>query len=1127
MSSILSPSAVTAWLSCPHYLTLRLAGASGDGGSSGSSFADILRRRGGEHEANALRSLRASGREVLDCTDTSLDLDARIAKHSKPETLEAEVVYQMPFAHDGMRGIADFIIKHEGGHLPVDTKLARNDAKPGHVLQLCFYAEAIAELTGRTPTHIEIWLGGVEDDGTPKVEKHRLDEVLPYWRKIRGSLREAVLEPAMTTPVPCDHCSFCEYSALCESEWRQKDSIHFVSGVTKRDQDKLSDEGITTRAALAASTLVEVRGLNSDRLVKIRKQASLQVSARPDLTKDFAPNSTLPVSLLTLVPDAPWSTGLGSLPQPDDGDLFLDYEGHPFWTVEEGLIFLFGLYLYDGSSWVYEARWAHSKGDESLASMKLVDWIRQRRQKHPLMHVYHYNHTERSTLSSLVGEGNPVSEVLADLITDGVFVDLYRVVKEALQVGVESYGLKNIELVAGYNRHTDADSMNRGADAVVAYEEWMTSSDSSTKAALLDGIAEYNRHDVASTKHVRDWLISLRAKAGVDSWPPPPVLPEPDAIDPLEASMLSYPEGTPQHLLGHLLGYWRREKNAELAGLHVLLGREQFEIMEGDDALGGIEITSRTVDESGKVSLAISWPDQPTFPEMTDKGTSVAFLDDLGDLRYSNVSNWDLVNRRALLELWGIKDKDTGTTTYPNPVAIRALAPSESFPFEKRLDQLRTIAASWASGGAGPSKLSQTLLGSIALSLPEHLQHDVHDTDQLVSNWASYIAELDGVVIPVQGPPGTGKTYTAARLIKELTDFSSSINIGVASTSHAAVDNLLEETKFVIGEQNWSRLGRLGVKPVPADLNNRKWGGQGKRQVVFGTVAYFCNNDTADRMFDVVFIDEAGQMSLADALAISGRARNLVLLGDPQQLPQVSQASHQAGAGLSVLEFVLDGAPTIPRDRGLFLSRSFRMHPSICSHISGWLYEGRLTSHGSCDKLSTTVDSLTSSGTGLRVKLMNHKGNKSGSPEEVDEVIRIIENALGKTWTDREGASHEIDSGDILVVSPYNRQRRLVREALEARGANMKDVRVGTVDKFQGQEAAIVIFSMAASSTEDVRRGSEFLFDRNRLNVALSRAKCLAYVVCNEPLLTSRPKSIEQMKLISGLCSFAEQAVPI
>jgi len=1108
-------------------MTLRVSGATRSGGSHGSSFADILRRRGDEHESKALQSLRLASREVMDCTDPGLDLDARIAKYSKRETLDTEIVYQMPFEHEGMRGIADFIIRDGDNHLPVDTKLARNEAKPGHVLQLCFYAEAISALTGKMPTHIEIWLGGVNEDGTAKVERHLLDEVLPYWRRIRGTLKEAVLQPAITAPEPCDHCAFCEYSALCEAEWRQNDSVHFVSGVTKRDQEKLAGEGITTRAALSSPTPLEIRGLDSDRLVKIRKQATLQVSARPDLTRDFSPSPSLPVSFLPLDPAAPWSTGLGSLPQPDDGDLFLDYEGHPFWTVEEGLIFLFGLYFYDGDSWVYEARWAHSKDDETLASMKLVDWIRQRRQSHPLMHVYHYNHTERSTLSSLVGEGNPVAEVLADLITDGVFVDLYRIVKEALQVGVESYGLKNIELVAGYNRHAGADAVSRGADAVVAYEEWMTSSDSSMKARLLEDIAEYNRHDVVSTKHVRDWLTGLRAKAGVTSWPPPPVLPEPDAVDPLEASMLSYPEGTPQHLLGHLLGYWRREKSAALATLHVLLGGDEYEIMTGDEALGGIKINSQTVDESGQVSISVSWPNQPPFAELSDETTKVACLDDLGSLLYASISQCDLVSRTAILEPWTTTDQETGVKICPNPVAIRAIAHFESFPTNKKLDQLRAVALSWTGGGAIPSKLSQSLLTTTALNVPENLQINGYDTDQLVSNWASYIAGLDGAVVPVQGPPGTGKTYTAARLIKELTGLSNSISIGVASTSHAAVDNVLQETKDVLGKENWSRLGRLGLKPVPTDLNNRKWGGQKQRQVIFGTVAYFCNDDTADRIFDVVFIDEAGQMSMADALAISARARNLVLLGDPQQLPQVSQASHRAGAGLSVLEFVLNGAPTIPPDRGLFLSASYRMHPSISSHISEWLYEGRLTSHGSCDQLATTVDSLTASGTGLRVKLMNHTGNKSGSPEEVAEVIRVIENALGKTWTARDGVTHEITSEDILVVSPYNRQRRLIREALEIRGASMKDVRVGTVDKFQGQEAAIVIFSMAASSTHDVRRGSEFLFDRNRLNVAISRAKCLAYVICNEPLLTSRPKSVEQMKLISGLCSFTEKAVAI
>jgi uncharacterized protein len=272
-----------------------------------------------------------------------------------------------------------------------------------------------------------------------------------------------------------------------------------------------------------------------------------------------------------------------------------------------------------------------------------------------------------------------------------------------------------------------------------------------------------------------------------------------------------------------------------------------------------------------------------------------------------------------------------------------------------------------------------------------------------------------------------------------------------------------------------------------------------------------------EQKLDYLFIDEAGQVSLADAVAMGTAARNLVLLGDPQQLPHVTQGIHPEGSGCSVLEHLLDGKATVAENRGLLLARSWRMHPDVCAFISDLAYDGRLVSAEGCGR--QLVDSGGLNGTGLRHIAVEHQGNAQQSLEEANVIAEEVRALLRDgRFTDSDGAGRDLTPADILVVAPYNMQVRCLRETLPA------GVEVGTVDKFQGREAPIVFFSMASSSGEDVPRGLEFLFSRNRFNVAISRAKAMAVLVCSPRLLDVRCRTVEQMRLVSSLCQFVERA---
>jgi uncharacterized protein len=259
-------------------------------------------------------------------------------------------------------------------------------------------------------------------------------------------------------------------------------------------------------------------------------------------------------------------------------------------------------------------------------------------------------------------------------------------------------------------------------------------------------------------------------------------------------------------------------------------------------------------------------------------------------------------------------------------------------------------------------------------------------------------------------------------------------------------------------------------------------------------------------------------MSLANTVAIAGAARNVVLLGDPQQLDQPLKGSHPPGAERSALAHLLDGRATMPDDLGLLLEDTWRLHPDICAYTSEVFYDRRLEAGEGTERQRLTGSGALS-GTGLRFIGVDHAGDHNESPDEVAAIVRLIDELLASDprWTDPKGHERPIDRDDVLVITPYNAQ-------VHALGAALPGIRAGTVDKFQGQEAPISIYSMATSSAEEAPRGMEFLYSLHRLNVATSRARCVAVVVASPELIRVRCRTPRQMQLANGLARLAEMS---
>jgi uncharacterized protein len=434
-----------------------------------------------------------------------------------------------------------------------------------------------------------------------------------------------------------------------------------------------------------------------------------------------------------------------------------------------------------------------------------------------------------------------------------------------------------------------------------------------------------------------------------------------------------------------------------------------------------------------------------------------------------------------------------------------SLVPGGPYTTKAQQAALRRFATSLLDGGERYGHLEQLLRREPPLCGAPLQCRELADQRALLDR-------LEGSYLVIQGPPGSGKTYRGARLITHL--LAQRKKVGITAQSHRVIHTLLAEVERAAAEEGIAFRGikrgdhwqsaHVETSGAIADVLDPEV------TLVAGTAWLFAREEL-DGKLDTLFVDEAGQYSLADALACGTSAKRLVMLGDPLQLAQVTRGVHPDGSGASVLEHVLGERETIPESMGIFLEETRRMHPEVCQFISETFYEGRLGSISEC------ANRTTSDGVGVRWLAVVHEGNRVDSAEEADAIATEIKRLIGHTLRDGAG-ERSLRHEDVMVVAPYNSQVRLLRERLPP------TVEVGTVDKFQGREAAVVFYSMASSSGENVPRGLDFLLSRNRLNVAISRAQCLAYVVCSPRLLEVDCRTVAHLKLANALCRFVELA---
>lgn len=1083
----------------------------------------LVAQTGMQHENSVLQELKLATPRLVEIHKSSF-------ASAQAETLsaisaKAPVIFQAALQAGAFAGYADFLILDSAGNYQVwDTKLAQSP-KPNYAIQLCCYSEMLAAVAGQSmPEKFGIILG---DNKRPEF---RVEEFIYFYLRLKDAfltMQSGFTGILADRPEPLPRADHGHWSSQAEAFFAEADHLVQIAGISAGQIKKLKGAGITTAAALASASGRSVPKLAEASMSRLIAQARLQVQTRKDRKSN--PEAGPRFEVLAHGGPNEEPLGLASLPPAHPEDVFFDMEGYPL--IPGGLEYLFGAAAREatGGPLNFNDWWAHDREEEKLAFEGFVDWVFARWKASPGMHIYHYAPYETGAVRRLSTRHNTRVDEVDDLLRNNVFVDLYQTVRHGLRIGEDSYSIKKVERLYRPKRVTEVAT---AADSIVQYAGWVASGQSRDwkNSGILKGIRDYNEDDCRSTAELSDWLRGLAEERGIAPGAALATAPAPAQVLPPEVLARQNTEAALRELhdpvavvLADLIQFHRREAKPIWWRMYDRANATPEELrddpgcIEGVNARGTPALEKRSLvqryafDPSQECKLADGEESQVMFAHNLEMKLKLSALD---------LSKGELVVKVGQKSL---SDKSRGVLPAQGSLMQDEFVSPGGIP-----DALTEVAAGHLSKELHAPVAA--LLKRVSPATPLRLAGE-----SSIDAAIRIVESMSGGCLVIQGPPGTGKTHTASRVIAAL--LAAGKKVGVASNSHKAVLNLfaacgdaareagrsfrgIKVRGEAIGQVYSDNPGLLHIKDSGSAFTAYTGGAVG------GTAWLFTRPEWKDAL-DFLFIDEAGQVSLANGVAMARSAANLVLLGDQMQLEQPVQGSHPGDAGLSVLQYALkdpvvsvDDAPVfhaiVPRELGLFLGESRRMHPEVCRFISESIYEGRLTSHPDCARqriaLPPSGGMLVTKESGIVFSGIEHDGNIQQSVEEITRVQAVFREMLGRAYTDKEGRTENLTLEDFLFIAPYNAQVRALQAALP------DGARVGSVDKFQGQEAPVCILSLCSSYGEYGSRGLGFILDRNRINVAVSRAKCLAVVVADPRIARSSTGNIEEMKLLNLFC---------
>ena len=976
----------------------------------------------------------------------------------------------------------------------IDIKRAK-EPKQENITQLLLYTFLLSEIQGVLPENMIVINGKSHEENVFKVS----DFYQVFLETKNDFLEYALgLEKKTNDELQSNLFNVCEYnsnkkSKTCETIPKELDLINIVD-LDKRQRKKIKLYASNIEEFTKLKT-EKIKGISEQFLLKLKKQAKIQYKKIKNKGSSYE-----------IIEPLVLNRGFSKLPKLNKHDLFFDMEGNP--TVDGGHEYLFG--IIDGSTDNFISYWAKNIEEEEKAFVETMDFLFKHTSKYPEAHIYHYNHYEVTALKKMSFKYNSCGEILDFLLKNKKFIDLYKVVRQAIITSELGRSIKDLEVFYMDKRTTKVTS---GADSVDQFLEWQEFQDNK----ILQQIEDYNRDDCISTKLLLEWLHKIKPKylehKIIDEIMP---LDEDGAKEYTKIkNKIVIQENKKQpvnELIVDMLEFHKRENKSEWWLFFDRKEKDFNELIDDTSAIAACEKIDYLYDDNNFPLLKLKYPNQEF--KITE-GNKVINLDSESNNPIGSLQYVDFKNQIIHIKATG-KNKP-----------LNEFMPLINFGSDRPIDirKLRNALYLFANDFIEKKSFKSTL-GLLNLDLPKFKNNFKISKSTQSIDLSKFILEavtnLDNSYLFIQGPPGTGKTHTSAKTIIEL--LKKGKKIAISSNSHKAINNLLAKIDELLIGQNFkfkglkrystsSKGSKYESENITAGAKSRPYKKGATLPLIFTSDNYqllACTKfELADpgyiNIFDYLFIDEAGQASIADVVISALASKNLILIGDPQQLSQPSSIEHPGDSGMSALDYILRDNNTISNERGIFINETRRLNKSINKFISSTFYDDRLFSHESTSNRKLLFkENILGSNEGIILIETNHEDNSQNSEEEIIIVKKLYDYLL-KQQISIDGKTKSITTNDILVVAPYNVQVNQLSQQLP------EGNRTGTIDKFQGQEAAISILSMTASDAEEAPRGIDFLFDHRRLNVAISRAQCLSVVVMNKKLFRSRARNINQI----------------
>ena len=1107
---IYSPSDLSSHSGCKHLTQLNKQNARGEIAEPEvytNRVLIMLQEKGIEFESKHLKELKEQGKIVVEINNED--------PHAEKKTIGAmkagvDVIFQARLKEEGKwSGWADFLKKvarpsilGEWSYEVWDTKLA-NETKAGTILQIGLYSERVAQIQGETPEY----MGVIKPEGK---ERYRYDEHAAYIRSVKQNLEDAIANEYKTYPEPVSHCDICRWWKNCIKVRRKDDHLTFVAGMGKAQIKEFRLNDVETLEKLANIDFPvpfdPSKGMK-ETYNKLREQARVQNESRNACG--------IPIHETLEIMDG---KGLNKLPKPSTNDIFLDFEGDRM-VEPDGLEYIIG-YVHKGK---YHALWAKNEVEEKSIFEQFIDFAFALKQEDPTLHIYHYAPYEVTAFKRLMGKYASRENEIDTFLRSNTFVDLYNVVRQSIRASVEKYSIKDLEIFFGYERKMDL----RELSSLKSQLELLLQTGNIDKLTkeTADAVQLYNQDDCESLIKLQAWLETIRKKSIVDG----SVISRPEdgggeanenitahqeriqpimdallnGVSPIKAERSNIEQA--RFILAHMLDWYRREKKSFWWEFFRLKELPEDELLEERKAISFLQYTGK------RETVKRSFVDTYSFPLQECDLRPGNSLEDQEGNKPGSIHEIDI--NAGILKI----KKGPTKIDLPHPISVMSLESVNSHTKEESIIRF----AEWVlANGMDSCDEKYRSIRQMLMNIPATMSDKLTHHDDILECTFDFASKLDHSYLPIQGPPGAGKSYTGSHIIVRLAQQGK--KIGITALSHKVISNLLIQVHKRAEEAGFNIQMIQKTEPDPENtppwmVSNNENAIQeaiGSADVIAGT-SFMWSKPPYEDSVDYLFVDEAGQLSLIDTIAISHSSSNLVLLGDPQQLKQPQQGVHPDGTEVSALEHVLQGEKTISEDQGVFLAETWRMHPNINAFVSELFYENRLHSKEHLKQQQLLGSKYV--GVGLYLEEVEHRGNTNSSAEEVKKVVEIVALLTGGDvqFINENGKESTLTASDIKIITPYNAQVQAIKQQLPS-------LEVGTVDKFQGQEAPVIIYSVATSSLDEAPRGMDFLFSPNRFNVAVSRARTRFIMVANPAIFEAECKSPHQIKLANAFSRFKE-----